>query len=178
MPALKTFYTEQVVPELTRILGRQNRHQVPVIEKVVINSGLDAALDRKGVEETAKDVGLIAGQKPIVIKARTSVSNFKLREGVPCGVKVTLRGKQMYEFLCRLIGIALPGIRDFRGISSKFDGNGNYNLGITDHTIFPEISLDMVKHNMGMDIAIATSARTDKEAHELLRLMGMPFRKK
>lgn len=175
-PALKQRYCEVIVPELMKRHSYRNTHQVPVIEKVIINSGVSAHKDKAVLEQTAKDISLIVGQKPIVTKARKSVSNFKLREGMPIGVKVTLRSTRMYEFLYRLIAIALPGIRDFRGTTAKFDGSGNYNLGITDHTIFPEISLDTQKHTIGMDIAIVTSGGTDAEGRELLELMGMPFR--
>ena len=177
LPALKQHYHESIVPELKKRHGYRNIHQAPTVEKVIINSGVSASKEKGVLEQTAKDIGMIAGQKPIVTKARKSVSNFKLREGMPIGVKVTLRGNTMYEFLYRLIAIALPGIRDFRGITAKFDGAGNYNLGITDHTIFPEISLDTQKHTLGMDIAIVTSAGTDDKGRELLGLMGMPFRR-
>ena len=154
----------------------KNKHQVPVVQKVVINSGLSATLDKSEIEDTAKDIAALSGQKPIITKARKSVSNFKVREGMPLGVKVTLRGPIMYEFLYRLIGIDLPGIHDFRGVSPKLDGHGNFTLGITDHTIFPEIRVDSNKRTVGLDISIITSARNDEEGTELLALMGMPFR--
>ncbi|MDX2110893.1 MAG: 50S ribosomal protein L5 [Verrucomicrobiota bacterium] len=175
---LKKHYIEQVIPEMTKTRGYKNIHEVPAIKKIVINSGLDASLDKNAVEETAKEIGLISGQKPIITKARKSVSNFKVREGMPLGVKVTLRGNAMYDFLSRLINVALPGIRDFRGVSNRCDGNGNYTLGIADQSIFPESSLDHNKRTIGMDISIITSANSDDEAQELLRLMGMPFRKR
>ena len=146
------------------------------IKKVVINSGLGATLDKSEIEDTAKDIAALSGQRPIITKARKSVSNFKVREGMPLGVKATLRGSIMYEFLYRLICIALPGIRDFRGMPLKLDGHGNFTLGITDHTIFPEIRVDSRKRTVGLDISIITSARNDDEGIELLALLGMPFR--
>ena len=177
MPALKKFYAEEVVPALQKSRGYKNPHQVPAIEKVVINSGINASLDKTALNDTVRDIGLITGQKPVITKARTSISNFKLREGMPVGVKVTLRGNQMYEFLYRLLAVALPSIRDFRGVPTRFDGRGNYTLGIQDHTIFPEISIENVKRTVGMDLTIVTTAATDSEGAELLKLMGMPFRK-
>ncbi|MBN2068753.1 MAG: 50S ribosomal protein L5 [Opitutales bacterium] len=176
-PVLKTFYQEQVLPELKKSQGYKNVHQVPCIEKIVINSGFDASIDRGGVEETTREISRIAGQQAVVTKARKSISNFKLREGMPVGVKVTLRGANMYDFLYRLLAVALPGIRDFRGINDKLDGQGNYTLGISDHTIFAEASQEH-KRTIGMDICIVTSANTDAEGLELLKLMGLPFRKK
>jgi len=173
---LSKHYTEVVVPAMKEAFGYKNVHQVPQIEKVVINSGFDASVDKTQVEELVREIGKIAGQKPVVTMARTSISNFKLREGMPIGVKVTLRGRSMDEFLYRLIAIALPGIRDFRGIKDKLDGNGNYTLGISDHTIFAEAQSEGQKKNIGMDICIHTSATTDKEGRELLKLTGMPFR--
>lgn len=174
---LRKHYNETVKPELTKLRGYQNVHQIPKIEKVVINSGVDAAAEKNVIQDLAKDIGLITGQKPIITKARKSVANFKLREGQPIGVKVTLRGDSMYEFLYRLIAVALPTIRDFRGVSGKFDGQGNYNLGITDITIFPEINVETHKTHPGLDIAIVTSAKSDDEGRELLKLFGMPFRR-
>ncbi len=176
-PALKAFYEEKVHPELMKSHAYMNRHQVPVIEKIVINSGISAQAEKGVLEETARNIGTIAGQKPIITKARVSISNFKLREGSPVGVKVTLRGNAMYEFMYRLTSVALPGIRDFRGISSRFDGNGNYTLGISDHTIFPEVNIDGSHRTFGMDITFTTTTRSDEEGLELLKLMGMPFRR-
>lgn len=176
-PEFKTLYKTQIAPELQKKLDLKNVHEVPRIEKIVINSALNSDLDKNAIEETVKDITAIAGQKPVITKARKSVSNFKLREGMPNGVKVTLRGDNMWDFLLRLIVVALPGIRDFRGVNTKLDGAGNYNLGIKDHTIFPEISMDNVKRNLGMDITIVTSATTDEEGRELLKMIGMPFRK-
>lgn len=177
-PVLKKHYRESVVPELKKILGVENIHQVPSVQKVVINSAFGADNDRNYVEEVSKKIGLIVGQKPIVTRATKSISNFKLRQGMPIGVKVTLRGARMYEFLYRLMAIALPTIRDFQGVNAKFDGCGNYSLGIADHTIFPEITVDSNRKNIGMDITIVTSTSSDREAQELLRLLGMPFRKR
>ncbi len=178
-PYLKKYYLDQVVPELTKKFGYDNRHQVPVVEKIVINSGFNpSARDKNWIADLQKDISSIAGQRAVVTKAKKSVSNFKLREGMPNGVMVTLRGNHMYEFMLRLIAIALPAIRDFRGVSRKLDGHGNYNLGIGDHTIFPEISGDTgSRGNVGMDITIVTSATEDEAGRELLSQLGMPFRK-
>ena len=178
-PALKTYYQEQAVPVLREKLGLKNVHQIPRITKVVINCSVGKEADRKvAVEDAAADVAKITGQKPVITKAKLAISNFKLRAGEPVGVKVTLRGRNMYEFLERLIKLAIPVIRDFRGVATRaFDGRGNYTLGIKDHTIFPEIEIDKVKRNLGFDICIVTSARNDDEARELLRVLGMPFRR-
>lgn len=178
-PYLKKYYLDEVVPALTEKFGYANYHQVPQVEKIVINSGFNpTARDKNWIEDLRKDISNITGQRAVVTKARKSVSNFKLREGMPNGVMITLRGKQMYDFLYRLLAVALPAIRDFRGVSRKLDGHGNYNLGITDHAIFPEISADTgSRGNIGMDITIVTSAETDDEGRELLSLLGMPFRK-
>lgn len=175
-PVLKSYYLEEIVPALMKSRGYVNKHQVPTIDKVVINSAVSAVLERSTIDDTASELALLAGQKPIITKARQSVSNFKVRQGMPLGAKVTLRGNQMYEFLYRLIGIALPEIRDFRGVSNKFDGHGNYTLGITDITIFPEINSDTLKRSMGLDITIVTGTDDDQEARELLSLLGFPFR--
>ena len=177
VPELKKIYLETVVPALQKDCGFKNIHQVPKIEKVVLNSSFGAELDKNGVEELRKDIMSLAGQAPVVVKAKMSVSNFKLREGMPVGIKVTLRGNTMWEFLLRLIDIALPNIRDFRGVSSKLDGLGNYTLGIIDHSIFPEINVERQRVNTGMDISIVTSANSDEEGVELLKLLGVPFRK-
>lgn len=175
---LRQHYNETVVPKLKESRGYSNIHEVPQIQKVVINTGFSSTAEKGTIEDIVRDIGSISGQKPVVTKARKSISNFKLREGMPIGVMVTLRGRQMYEFLYRLIAVALPGIRDFRGVKDKLDGNGNYTLGISDHTIFPEVHGDASRHNLGMDICITTSATTDDEARELLSLMGVPFRKR
>lgn len=178
VPVLKQAYLENVVPELCKLHGYTNVHQVPRLDKIVLNSGFDALTDKKEMAETQKDLSTISGQHAVLTKARKSVSNFKLREGMYVGTMVTLRGRRMYEFLYELISIALPGIRDFRGVSDKLDGNGNYAIGIADHSIFPEIHSDGSKSTMGMDICIVTTAATDEEGRDLLRLLGMPFRKR
>ena len=177
VPELKKNYLEEVVPALQKNCGFQNLHQVPKIDKVVLNSSFGVELDKNGIEELRKDITSLSGQAPIVIKAKMSVSNFKLREGMPVGIKVTLRGNVMWEFLLRLIAIALPNIRDFRGVSSKLDGLGNYTLGIIDHSIFPEINVKRQRTNTGLDISIVTTAQNDEHGKELLQLLGMPFRK-
>ena len=177
VPELKKIYLEDVVPALQKNCGFKNLHQVPKIDKVVLNSSFGVELDKNGIEELRKDITSLSGQAPIVIKAKMSVSNFKLREGMPVGIKVTLRGNVMWEFLLRLIAIALPNIRDFRGVSSKLDGLGNYTLGIIDHSIFPEINVERQRTNTGLDISIVTTAQNDEHGKELLKLLGMPFRK-
>ncbi|MDA0346143.1 MAG: 50S ribosomal protein L5 [Verrucomicrobia bacterium] len=176
-PALKTTYNEQIVPALIKSRGYKNVMQVPKVTKIVLNSGVGSSNDKNVINDIAKDLGLITGQKPVITLSRVSISNFKLREGMPVGVKVTLRGNSMWEFLYRMITVSLPLIRDFRGIGKKLDGRGNYTLGIADHTIFPEINVDTHKHLVGMDVCIVTSASTDDEGLELLTLLGMPFRK-
>ena len=177
IPELKKIYTEEAIPDLMKSQGYGNVHEVPKIEKVVLNSSFGVELDKNGIVELRKDIASLAGQAPVVIKAKVSVSNFKLREGMPVGIKVTLRGNEMWEFLLRLIAIALPNIRDFRGVPAKLDGRGNYTLGITDHSIFPEINVERQRVNTGLDISIVTSAQTDEEGVALLKLLGMPFRK-
>ena len=174
-PVLKTQYLESIIPIMMKSRSYKNKHQVPSVEKIVLNSGISSLLDRNAIEETVREMSILSGQKPIITKARKSIANFKVREGMPLGVKVTLRGNQLYEFLYRLLGIALPGIRDFRGGSSKFDGHGNYSIGIDDITIFPEIEVDKVKHALGMDITIVTTAKNNDDAHELIKEFGMPF---
>lgn len=176
-PPLKKIYNEQIVPELKKVLGIDNVHDVPKLEKIVVNSGVSSNLDKAALEEVQKDISKIVGQQAAVTHARVSISNFKLRQGMPIGVKVTLRGAAMYDFAYRLINIALPNIRDFRGVPTRFDGNGNYTLGVTDHTIFPEISVDGNKRTVGMDITFVTTAKTDAAGRELLKMLGMPFRK-
>lgn len=176
-PILKKVYLEKIVPELMKSQGYKNTHQVPGIDKIVINSGIGTKHDKSFLEDAVRDIGRITGQKPVVTKARLSVSNFKLREGMPIGAKVTLRGDNMWQFLFRFINLALPAIRDFRGVANKLDGQGNYTIGVTDHTIFPEISTDSKNINLGMDITIVTSAQSDEEGRELLKLVGVPFRK-
>jgi large subunit ribosomal protein L5 len=160
-----------------KIRGYKNRHQVPKVVKINLNSGIDAEADKNQIADVQRDLSLIAGQKPVLSKTRKAISNFKLKENQVVGCHVTLRGDSMWEFLYRLLAVALPTIRDFRGVSPKLDGQGNYNLGISDFTIFPEITVENVKKSMGLDITIVTTADTDDEGRELLRLMGMPFRR-
>jgi large subunit ribosomal protein L5 len=177
VPYLKQRYLDKVVPELRKSRGYANAHQVPTLSKIVLNSAFDAEADKSTTAEVVKEITKLAGQKPVITKARKSVSNFKVREGMPLGCTVTLRGARMWDFLARLTLIALPMIRDFRGVSNRLDGQGNYSLGITDHTIFPETQADgSQKANIGMDISIVTTALSDDEGRELLRLLGMPFR--
>jgi large subunit ribosomal protein L5 len=177
VPSLKKIYTEQVVPELVKTRGYKNKHQVPKIVKINLNTGIDAEADKNQIADIARDIGNIAGQKPVLTKSRKAIASFKLRAGQVVGCTVTLRGNTMWEFLYRLLAVALPTIRDFRGVPPKLDGQGNYNLGITDFTIFPEITVENVKKTMGLDITIVTSAESDEEGRELLRLLGMPFRR-
>ena len=177
IPILKRQYKDHVIPELKKNFNFENIHTVPKIIKVVINSGFSASSDKNHVAYVNDELAKISGQKPVTTKAKLSISNFKLREGQPIGSKVTLRGELMYNFLARLIHIALPCIRDFRGVPSKFDGNGNYTLGIEDHSIFPEVSVEGNTATIGLDICIHTSAENDKVAKELFTLFGMPFRK-
>jgi len=176
-PALLTEYREKVVPALKEKLGYKNVHQVPKLEKVVVNTSVGSAQDVKAALEDAKrEIETITGQKPAETRAKESISNFKLREGQPIGAKVTLRGARMYEFMERLIKLSLPRIRDFRGVSPRaFDGNGNYTLGVKDQSIFPEIELDKIKRNIGFDVTIVTSAKTDADAKALLSEFGFPF---
>src|SRR5476649_1936636 len=168
VPTLKKFYLETVVPELTKTRGYKNPHQVPTINKIVLNSRIDSEADKNWVVEVVKDITIISGQKPVITRARESVANFKVRENMPVAVMVTLRGPKMWDFLLRLIAVTLPNIRDFRGVGRKLDGRGSYNLGIGDHTIFPEITMEAGRKNIGMDIAIVTTAHTDDEGRELL----------
>lgn len=176
-PFLHKQYLEEIVPALMEGLGYKNIHQVPKVLKIVLNTGFGDEMDKGGLEDLRKDFASIAGQSPVICKARISVSNFKVREGMPVGLMVTLRGEIMWDFLFRLLAISLPNIRDFRGVSSRLDGHGNYTLGIIDHSIFPEINVERQRTNIGLDISIVTSASTDKEGHALLSHLGMPFRK-
>lgn len=178
-PALKTVYKERVVPGLKEKFTYDNVHRIPAIEKVVLNVGFGKAEDRKAAAEAViEDLGKITGQRAVSTKARNAISNFKLRVGDTIGARVTLRGARMWEFLDRFINVAAPTIRDFRGLPTKsFDGRGNYTCGIADHTIFPEIELDKVTRTIGFDFTIVTTAENDKEARELLTLLGFPFRK-
>jgi large subunit ribosomal protein L5 len=169
-------YVKEVIPALKDKRKYTNVHQVPRMTKIVVNMGISASLEKSAVDDAAKDLALITGRKAVVSKSRHSIANFKLREGQPIGCRVTLRRDAMYEFFDRLVAAALPRIRDFRGLSPRsFDGRGNYSLGVNDQTIFPEIDLDKIKRQQGMDITIVTSARNNDEALEFLKLMGMPF---
>jgi len=174
--SLEKTYREEIVGQLMEKRGYANSLQVPRLEKVVVNTGVSTAREREALREAVDTLGVVTGQRAVITKARKSVSNFKLREGMEVGARVTLRGDLMYNFLYRLINVALPRVRDFRGVPPKsFDGAGNYNLGLTDQSVFTEIDLDKVKHTIGMDIAIVTTAKTDEEARDLLGLLGMPF---
>jgi large subunit ribosomal protein L5 len=177
-PRLKIFFDEVVRTKLSQEFGYKSRLQVPVIEKIVINMGIGEGVnDRKKVETAANDLGLIAGQKAVITKARKSIATFKVRDGQPIGCKVTLRKSRMYEFMDRLINIALPRVRDFRGLSPKsFDGGGNFTLGLKEHIIFPEIDYDKAADIWGMDITVCTSAKSDNEARALLTAFNFPFR--
>ncbi len=176
---VKVYYETEVVPALQKKFGYKSVMEVPKIEKIVINTGLgDIKDNQKSMQTVEKELMQITGQKPIYRKATKSVANFKLREGMNIGLKVTLRGRRMYDFYDKLVSIALPRVRDFRGVSDKaFDGRGNYALGLKEQLIFPEISYDQVEKIRGMDVCIVTTAKTDEEARELLRLLGMPFKK-
>lgn len=178
MARLHDHYKTNVVPRLKEKFGYSNPMQVPKLEKVIINMGLGEAIENiKILDSAAEEISIITGQKPVVTKARKSISNFKLRAGVPIGMKVTLRRDRMYHFLDKLMGVALPRVRDFKGVSSKgFDGRGNYTMGIKEQIIFPEVNYDKIDKIKGMNITIVTTARNDEEGLELLRLLGMPFR--
>jgi len=178
-PRLFEKYQSEVKPALKEKRGYKNDHQVPRLEKIVVNMGVSASLEKGALEDAAKDLSAITGRKPAISKSRHSIANFKLREGQPIGCRVTLRRDAMYEFLDRLVAATLPRIRDFRGISPRsFDGRGNYSLGLADQSVFPEIELEKVKRQQGMDITFVTSAQTNDEALELLKAMGMPFAEK
>lgn len=177
-PTLKTNYREQIVPALMKEFGYKSIMQVPRLQKIVVNQGMGQAVaDKKLIEVAAEELSLITGQKAVTTKSRKDISNFKLRKGMPIGVMVTLRSDRMYEFLERLIAVALPRIRDFKGINSKLDGKGNYTLGLEEQIIFPEIVMDSVHKIMGMNITFVTSANTDEEGFALLREFGLPFKK-
>src|SRR4028118_220660 len=177
LPRLRRDYDDRIVAAMIERFGYKNRLEVPRLEKIVLNMGVgEASQDKKKVETAAAEMELIAGQKPVITKAKKSIAQFKLREGMPIGVKVTLRRERMYEFLDRLVTVALPRVRDFRGLNPKsFDGRGNYAMGLKEQIIFPEISYDRVDKVRGMDVIITTTANTDDEARELLRLFNFPF---
>lgn len=177
---LKTFYTEKVIPKLMEQFSYSNIHQVPKLVKVTVNRGLgEASQNAKALEASISELGVITGQRPVVTRAKKAIAGFKIRQGMPVGVMVTLRAERMYAFLNRLINLSLPRIRDFRGISPKsFDGRGNYTLGLREQLIFPEIEYDSIDQIRGMDVTIVTSANTDEEGRALLKELGMPFREK
>ena len=176
-PTLKTNYREQIVPALMKEFGYKSIMQVPRLQKIVVNQGMGQAVaDKKLIEVAAEELSLITGQKAVTTKSRKDISNFKLRKGMPIGVMVTLRSDRMYEFLERLIAVALPRIRDFKGINEKFDGKGNYTLGFAEQIIFPEIDIDKITKIFGMEITFVTSAKSDEEAYALLREFGLPFK--
>ena len=177
MSTMKTLYTNEVAPALLKKFNYKSTMQIPKIDKIVVNIGLGEAKDNpKVIDAAMNDLAIITGQKPVVTKAKKSIANFKLRQGMNIGVKVTLRGEKMYEFIDRLFNVALPRVRDFRGINpNAFDGRGNYSLGIKEQLIFPEIEYDKIDKIRGMDIIFVTTAKTDEEGRELLTLMGAPF---
>ncbi|BAM46267.1 MAG TPA: 50S ribosomal protein L5 [Bacilli bacterium] len=179
MNELKVKYNEEIVKSLVEKFNYDSVMQAPKVEKIVINMGVgDAVQNAKVLDSAVEELGLISGQKPLITRARKSIAGFRLREGMPIGAKVTLRGERMYEFLQKLIHVSLPRVRDFRGISNKaFDGRGNYTLGIKEQLIFPEVDYDLVSKVRGLDIVIVTTANTDEEARELLTQLGMPFQK-
>ena len=177
VPTLKKMYKEQVVPALVKEFNYSSVMQVPVLEKIVINQGLGQAIGDKKILETAiEELTKITGQKAVTTRSKKDISNFKLRKGMPIGARVTLRQNKMYEFLERLVAVALPRIRDFNGINDKFDGQGNYTLGITEQIIFPEIDIDKINKILGMEITFVTTAKTDEEAYALLKQFGLPFK--
>ncbi len=179
MARLLNKYRSEILPALSKELGRANPHALPKLTKIVVSMGVGKAIaDSKVLDEAAEYLGVITGQRPVVTRARKSISQFKLREGMPIGCAVTLRGQRMYEFLDRLITLVLPRVRDFRGLNPKaFDGKGNYSLGLSEQMVFPEVNADKVKTVQGMNIAIVTTARSDDEGRLLLREFGMPFRR-
>jgi len=174
---LQKLYNETVAPALTASRGYKNKHQVPRLTKIVLNTGIGSDADKNTIADTARDIGLIAGQKPVLNRTKRAIANFKLKPNQVTGCHVTLRGDNMWHFLMRLLAVALPTIRDFRGVPNKLDGQGNYTIGITDFTIFPEIVVENNKRSMGLDITFVTSAETNDEARALLKLLGMPFRR-
>jgi len=177
MSRLKKRYVDEVKPELFKRFGYTNTMMIPVLQKIVINMGIaEAAKDKNAIQELTEELSLISGQQPILTRSKKAISNFKLRKGQPIGLKVSMRGRRMYDFLDRFCNICVPRIRDFRGFALKCDGRGNYSLGLEDQQIFPELNLDRVKRAQGMNITFVTSAGTDEECIELLRLLGIPFK--
>lgn len=178
MPNIKRVYNEKARPELLKMFGYKNIMEVPRLDKIVVNMGVGEAItEGKALEAAANDLGLITGQRPAITRSKKAIAGFKLRADVPVGCRVTLRGNRMYEFFDRLVNVAIPRIRDFRGLSAKsFDGRGNYTFGVKEHIIFPEIDYDKIMKIIGMDVTIVTTAKTDEEARELIMLLGMPLR--
>ncbi len=177
IPFLQQAYQEQIAPALMKSRGYTNKHEIPKLVKITLNTGIDADADKTQIADIQRDLSAIAGQKAVLSKSKKAISNFKLRQGQIVGAYVTLRGEAMWNFLYRLLAVALPTIRDFRGVPVRLDGQGNYSLGISDFTIFPEIVVENVKKSMGLDISIVTTATNDEEGRELLQLLGMPFRR-
>jgi large subunit ribosomal protein L5 len=179
MARLRNFYASTVAPKMMEDFGYRNRLQVPRLQKIVLNMGLgDGARDRAIIEEAVGHMATICGQRPVITSARTSIAGFKIRAGMPVGCKATLRGARMFEFFDRFVNVAAPRIRDFRGLPDTLDGKGNYNLGIDEIIVFPEVDLDKVKRSLGMHISIVTTAKSDAEGKRLLELLGMPFRRR
>lgn len=177
IPSLKTKYKEEIIPALQKEFGYKSIMQVPRLEKIVINQGIGQAVsDKKLIEVAQNDLTTITGQKAVLTYSKKDISNFKLRKGMPIGIKVTLRKDRMYEYLERLICISLPRIRDFKGVGDKFDGQGNYTLGVTEQIIFPEIDIDKISKILGLEMTFVTTAQSDKEAHALLKAFGIPFK--
>lgn len=179
MSYLKDYYNKKLKSQLKKELKLENVNEVPKMDKIVVSMGLGKALQDKNImEEAVKDISMITGQRPVITKAKKSVSNFKLRQGSKIGLKVTLRGERMFEFMERFFSVAVPRIRDFRGFKTdSFDGYGNYSLGITEHAVFPEIEVDKIKYSLGMNITFVTKSKNDKHAFELLKNLGLPFKK-
>ena len=176
MPDILKQYREEIAPALKEKMGYKNIHQIPKMTKIVISTGISSQKERDTFNDAKEQIGQITGQQPVIVNAKKNVANFKLRRGMPVGVMVTLRGSRMYEFYDRLVHNALPRVRDFRGVSPKgFDGSGNYNMGLDDLSVFTEIDLDKVKYQLGINISIVTTAKTNEEAYELLKLLEMPF---
>ncbi len=177
-PRLAERFASEIAPALKERFGYKNVHQIPRLQKITINMGVGKAVENKArIEHAVRDLSRISGQKPVVVKAKRSISQFRLRQGMPIGVKVTLRRARMYEFMDRLVSVVIPRLRDFRGLSPKMDGRGNYTMGLSEHMVFPEINLDDVQFVQGMDITFSTTAKTDEEGHALLQSLGMPFKK-
>lgn len=178
MPHLLDVYRDSVVPKMMERFGYSNRMQVPRLRKVVLNMGLGEAMrDKDLIEDAAGQLSMLSGQRPVITRARRSIAGFKLRQGVPIGAKVTLRGPRMYEFVERLVSVAIPRIRDFRGLARTLDGRGNYNMGLTEATVFPEVNADKLKRVQGLNVTLVSSARTDEEALAFFELLGIPFKR-